>query len=349
MNNTDKKKIRCAIIGTGRIGSSLETDSLREKPASHAGAISHNRETILVAGSDVNQDNLQAFGKLWHLPQTALYSDAETMLQAIHPDIVHIASDTDAHIPLLTVCLEHKVPVIVLEKPIGSTVAEAQQLYSLVKKAEENGTSRIVVNHERRFALDYRRVKEIINSKELGELRSIHARLYMGKKRAVEKVLYHDGTHMVDILNFLVGPWSIVSTHKINEEPDRSFLIIGKTTDIHTDKTNSAKPSVSISLEVAQGRDHLLFEVDLSFSEGRVRVGNGTYEEWKSRPSTLYEQFRSLEHTGGFAMKSYKKTGYFSNMMNHAVALFRNPLLRGESTFEDGFLALQILEQIIEN
>lgn len=361
------KPIRCAVIGTGRIGSSLETDRLREKPASHAGAIARNRDTVLVAGADCDGDNLAAFGALWRLPKEALFPDATAMLDAVKPDIVNIAADTEAHIPLLKLALDSRVPVIVLEKPVGVSVAEAREILGAVDEAEREGTSRIVVNHERRFAADYRRARDFIRSGELGRLLTINARLYMGKAKASEKVLWHDGTHLVDVISFLAGPWDCVATRGDVTATAGNFFAFGETRPVAARDSDASgdsgegrargatpaagdKPGerpVSIVIEASPGRDHLAFELDLSFSEGRVRVGNGAWEVWKSEASRYYENFRSLALIEGKAGRGYGKTGYFSGMMAHAVALFRDPTLKGESTFRDGLAAIEILDRII--
>ncbi len=331
-------KIRCAVIGTGRIGSSLETDSLREKPASHAGAIAHNKDCVLVAGADPDACNLASFGRLWKLPTSALFSDAREMLDAVKPDIVHIASDTDAHVPLLRLALECKVPVIVLEKPVAETIEEARAVFPLVEKAERTKASRVVVNHERRFAADYRAVRDLIRSGELGTLLSVRADLHMGKTKAPESLLWHDGTHLADILSFLAGPWSVTAVHGKATATEGSFLAIGETTDSRR---------IPIVIDASPGRDHLVFELELSFASGRVRVGNGVFEVWKSEKARLYEGFRSLALAKGKPGAGWGKTGYFSGMMAHAVDLFRDSSLPGESTFADGCAAIETLDRII--
>lgn len=337
-------KIRCAVIGTGRIGSSLETDSLREKPASHAGAIARNRACALVAGADPDEGALAAFGRLWKLPREALFSDARAMLCAIKPDIVHIASDTDEHVPLLRLALEREVPVIVLEKPVAATLAEAKEVLPLVEEAELLGTSRVIVNHERRFASDYRAAREIIRSSELGPLRSIRASLHMGKAKPPEAVLWHDGTHLADIITFLAGAWDVSAVHGAASARSGSFLAIGETLA----PLSPGEAPVSIVVDASPGRDHLVFELDLSFASGRVLIGNGAFEVWRSAPSRLYERFRSLELSRGKPGKGWGKTGYFSGMQAHAVDLFRDPRLKGESTFQDGLRALELLERMID-
>lgn len=337
----NKRYIRAAVLGTGRIGSSLENDRLREKPASHAGAISHNRETLLVAGADPDADARAAFAKRWKLPATQVFESAETLLATVHPDLVHISCDTKAHIPLLLSCLEKHVPVIVLEKPIGSTLEEARSALPQVQAAEKNGTSRVIVNHERRFAADYRQLREIIQSEELGALRAIHSRLYMGKTKMPAQVLWHDGTHLVDIISFLAGSWDSTAVYGNAQNTENSFLVTGASLQ----KENP----VLITIDASPGRDFLAFELDCEFTRGRIRAGNGIWEEWESAPSPFYESFRSLRRRAQKPWKKIRKTGYFANMIAHAVDCFRDPATPAQSSFEDGLKALEILDRIISS
>lgn len=332
-------KVRCAVIGTGRIGSSLETDRLREKPASHAGAISADGRARLVAGADVNDDALASFAAQWRLPREALFSDAEALLTEVRPDLVSIACDTDEHDRVLRLCLRHKVPVIVLEKPIASSLEQARATRSLVEEAARAGTARVVVNHERRFARDWRAARDIIRSRRYGPLRSLHARLYMGKTKPPESVLWHDGTHLADIIRFLVGPWRVLAVHGDSRDKGSNFVAIG---------VPVGSEGAHIVLETAPGRDYLAFEVDLNFESGRVRVGNGLWETWESKPSRLYERYRSLELTSPAGKNPFKRTGYFSSMMAHAIDLALDRSVDIESSYDDGLASLELLDAIIE-
>jgi len=333
--------VRCAVAGLGRIGSSLETDRLREKPASHAGAIRANPDAVLGAGADPDPAARESFAALWDLPTSALFPDAASMLDAAKPDILHIACDTDAHVPLLRLALDRRVPVVVLEKPVARSLAEARRVLREVERAEREGRSRVVVNHERRFARDWRRAREIVRSGEYGPLRSAHARLYMGMSQRVDAVLWHDGTHLADVLRFVLGPWRPVSVRGDVRSSEGNVLVVGETPE------RGAGGPVTVTIEASPGRDHLLFECDLSFASGRVRVGNGVFEEWKSAPSPLYERFRSLESVTSIGTNPYAETGYFAGMMAHAIALARDPGLPIESSFRDGVAALEILDRII--
>jgi predicted dehydrogenase len=330
--------VRCAVIGCGRIGSSLEDDRLREKPASHAGAIAYNRDTRLVGGVDPDPDARSAFAKRWHLAPVSVFENAERMLETLHPDIVHIASDTETHIPLLETCLAAGVPVIVLEKPVGVSLEEARRALPRVEKAEREGRSRVIVNHERRFSLDYRMLRSIIASGELGTLRAIHSRLYMGLNKPPAQVLWHDGTHLVDIITFLAGPWDVTAVQGDPEDRGNPFMASGK--------TRERVDAALVTLDCSPGRDFLGFELDVDFSSGRIRAGNGIWEVWKSEPSPWYEAFRSLRPTKDRRWRKPRKTGYFANMMAHAVACVRDPAEPAESSFRDGLAALELLDSI---
>lgn len=332
---------RCVVAGLGRIGSSLETDRLREKPASHAGAIRSNPDAVLVAGADPDPAAREAFAALWGLPEGALFANVASMLDATKPDILHVACDTDAHVPILRLALDRRVPVVVLEKPVARSLAEARRALRAVERAEREGRTRVVVNHERRFARDWRRAREIVRSGEYGTLRSVHARLYMGMSQRVDAVLWHDGTHLADALRFVLGPWRPVSVRGDVRSSAGNALVVGETVEA------SPGGPVTVTVEASPGRDHLLFECDFSFASGRVRVGNGVFEEWRSAPSPLYERFRSLEPVTAIGTNPYAETGYFAGMMAHAIALARDPGLPIESSFRDGVAALEILDRII--
>ncbi len=325
-----ENSVRCAIAGLGRIGFSLGQDPLREKPSSHSGAIAENRECCLCGGADPEKERRRVFSESF--PEAEIFSDASLMLQELKPDIFHIASDTDSHMSLLNTALEAKVPVIICEKPLANSLAEAEALLPVVRKSD----SRILINHERRFSRDYRRVRQFVQEGRYGRLLSIHARLYMGRSRSPGVMLYHDGTHMLDILRYLSleegEEMEILSCQGNPEKKGASFLICAR------------RGEILLSLELSGGRDHLVFELDLSFETGRIRIGNGVFELWKSVESPYYSGFRSLEKEQSCWEG---KTAYFAGMLAHGVELFRNPSRRSESSFEDALAVMRLMDRIL--
>ena len=320
--------IRCAVAGLGRIGSTLEKDPLREKPASHAGAIDNHPRTVLTAGTDPDEKRRDEFAADWGGVRT--YENPIEMIRVEKPQIMHIASWTETHPKLLKAALDEGIPVIICEKPLADSLEKVRT----VMESARSSSSCVIVNHERRFSRDYRSVRKIIRNRKLGRLHSVSARLFMGRKRPVEQVIYHDGTHMLDIIQFLTGKKLIIRNVIGNAVKNGGNL------HIHAKAGKSV-----VNLEISGGRDHLVFELDLSFTSGRIRIGNGTYEVWESLESPYYTGFRSLVLKQG---SREGKTGYFSGMMDHAVSLALNPARKNKSSLEDGYAVLELIRNILE-
>lgn len=320
-------EVRVALLGLGRIASLLEDDAKREKPASHAGAFTA-AGAVLVGGYDTDGERRSAFTARWNAP-TDFGSPAA--LLAVQPDIAVIATYPDSHAELVTLACRAGVPVVVCEKPLTADLSQARRL---VRSAGRFG-SRVLVNHERRYARDYRRVRSLIQTGAFGRLKSVQAKLYMGRNRAPGEVLLWDGTHMIDVLRFLTdGELSQVSAWGQPEAPGTRLtarFLVGET---------------EVWLETAADRDHLVFELDLGFETGRIRVGNGLYEEFVGAVSPLYDKMRSLvpvevDHDGLYP------TRYFAGMAEDAVRAAREPDYTPVSTMTDGLAALEAIETIL--
>ena len=90
-------KYKVGLIGCGRVGSLLEDDPLREKPATHAAAFHRHPKTEIVAGCDIDGSRLKQFGAKWGIPDSSLYADYREMLRREKLDIVSVASWTETH------------------------------------------------------------------------------------------------------------------------------------------------------------------------------------------------------------------------------------------------------------
>ncbi|MDR1626167.1 MAG: Gfo/Idh/MocA family oxidoreductase [Spirochaetia bacterium] len=319
------RKIRCAIVGLGRIGSILEDDALREKPCTHAGAIAGLGACVLAGGADTDPRRRKLFAERWNC--RAVYADAEEMLQSLRPDILHIATHPDSHYHYARLAAKHAVPVAVCEKPLADTLEDARKIARL----HEDGKIAILTNHERRYSADYIQARSRIGSGRLGELLSVTAKLYFGKTRAPGSQLLHDGTHLADAIAFLAGGY--LEKQQVYGNPDKKT----GTVFISARVRGSGVP---VLIESGAQRDYLAFEIDLAFSAGRLRIGNGLYEEYESRASPYYEGFRSLARK---ETKPFGKTGYFSSMMKDAAACARDPKRIPVSGATDGYEALRFI------
>lgn len=325
------RKIRSAIVGLGRIASTLEDDPLREKPATHAGAVAASPDLILVGGADPDPEKREAFRQRWNIE--TVFSDAAELLEKTRPDILHIATPPETHLTLIRLAAKHKVPLVISEKPLAPTEKEARDAASFCRKHKV----RLMVNHERRFALDYVHTRQRVLDKPYGELLSIGALLFMGRTRPPGEVLLDDGTHLLDMIRFLTsGEISKITARGKPKEPgsfiETSFRIF-----------REKQATVPGSLLVGGMRDHFVFELDLSFERGRIRVGNGLFEEFESVTSPYYSGVKSLRLKPEIR---FEKTRYFSGMMEEAVALIRDPLRQPISSGEDGLRAVKAIREI---
>lgn len=324
------KTINCSIAGLGRIGSLLEDDPLREKPATHAGAIALNPHCRLVSGCDIDEERCRIFSKRWDCPD--VFSDVDSMLSFVVPDILCIATPPYTHMDLVCTAVEKGVPLVICEKPLTENIDEAGKI---IEKVSQSGTI-LMVNHERRYSLDYLHLKKIIESKVYGDLFSLNCKLYMGKGHTVAEMLWEDGTHMIDIIRFLTGR-EITSFHTTGD----LFKKNGESIIVFT------LDSIYAIIDAACNRDHLVFELDVSFTKGMVKIGNGVYKEYKSRISPFYRNFRSLVRK---KTREFTRTNYFSGMLEDAVRVLHQKKQKKDpvSGGLDGYYAVKTISGIID-
>ncbi|MDR0562163.1 MAG: Gfo/Idh/MocA family oxidoreductase [Spirochaetaceae bacterium] len=320
------EKIAVAVVGLGRIASLLEDDPLREKPCTHAGAVSADSECVLAAGADIDETRRGLFAERWGRP---VYADAETMLKAHAPGILIIATHPDSHAEYCALAADRGVSAVICEKPLADSIDAARRIASL--------PVRVLTNHERRYSADYLRAKAVLDERRLGMLLSVKAVLYMGAKRRLLDVLWHDGTHLADALMFLTGlgmrhqkKWGSRLTSR-----EGTAYLMG-----YLESMEEKKP---FFLELGGKRDHLAFELEFSCERGRLRIGNGVFEIWESGASPYAEGFRSLRKTPEVFEGP---TGYFANMLRDAVACVRDPARKPRSSAADGLRVIEYLNSV---
>ena len=309
----EKNIYTAALIGTGRIGFSLGFDKKREQPASHTMALLNNKKVKIVAGADTNKENLDAWKK--YVKDAKAYDNSQEMYKYFaenkSPDIIVVAVNEDSHFEECIKAIKARPRLIILEKPVALNSEEAEKIRLM---AEENNVP-VMVNHERRFAADYNMAKNYMS--QIGTLQSVRGELYSGLRIYAKEFeadgaysLLHDGTHLVDIIRFLLDedlPEPVV-TGIFKDEKDvvRNF---------RAHYSTKKCPDVSIYMS---GRSRFFsFGLDILGTEGRICLGNGYAKFYKRKESKLYTGFYSLARDRSVSLP--RKTGYFSNMIQNAV------------------------------
>jgi predicted dehydrogenase len=325
------EKIRAAITGLGRIASLLEEDTLREKPCTHAGAISTNGDCVLSAGCDTDEERRALFAEKWQVP---VFADAAQMLSIHKPHIFVIATHPNSHYHYCRLAAEMHIPVVICEKPLADNIGRARKIARLA----ERGNPVIITNHERRYSQDYIRAKTVLEEKKLGDIIAVRAVLYMGKTTRLVDALWHDGTHLADAIMFLTN-----SNLKHRRYHGAKLTSRSGTAWLEGSLNREKCPPVPLLMEIGAGRDHLVFEIEFSCEKGRLRIGNGVFEVLESVPSPYAEKFRSLKNTGEVF---YGSTGYFANMLKDAVACVNDPRHTPVSMAIDGLRVIEYLNSV---
>lgn len=381
----EKKHYYAAIVGTGRIGFSLGFDKKREQPASHTMALLNNKRIKLIAAADSNEENLENWRKYVRKHNgkknfTLVFPTSKELYENVTClDIITVAVNEDNHLEECLKAIEYKPRLVILEKPVALNSEEAEKIRA---KAIECGVP-VMVNHERRFAKDYLSVVSLID--KIGDIQSVTGELDSGLRIYGEEFekdgtysLLHDGTHLVDILQFLLGKGSnnersevtpILKTASNSETdttpPDTAadlsrndipLLTNPLVSGIYKDEKGIVRnfsthyqsvvskfgtiPEVTVKMS---GRSKFFeFRIEILGTLGKICIGNGFAELHLREESKLYTGFYSLTKQ---KLKLPKKTGYFSGMIQNAVD-FLDGNSELVSPLEDAISDLKVLEEI---
>lgn len=186
---------RAGIIGTARVGSwydDLLKDTPEQIPSSHAGCYAAHPKAQLVAGSDLDPERLQKFGDKWGI--AALYPDYREMLGKEQLDIVSITTSWGHdHAAIAPVVAESGIKAIFCEKPIATSMAEADRIVAAVREHRVT----FACAYLRRWNPRYHAVRTALDSGIIGRITSITG-IGVGN-------LMHAGTHYADIMAYLCG------------------------------------------------------------------------------------------------------------------------------------------------
>jgi len=313
---------RVAIIGAGRIGAMLD-DPWNPHILTHAHGYKACEGFEIVGFVDSNLDKAEAASARWG---GTAFGSMEELFETQAIEVVSICLPDELHYATLLALAEKPVQFIFLEKPAVRTAEEADVVRTLYGKLP----IRVQVNYTRRFVPEIRSIREAIRSGKYGAF--LTGTGYYGKG------LLHNGSHMVDLLQFLVG-----EVGKVAE--------VSEIVDFY-----DQDPSVSAVLTMCCGgifylchidsRKFHVFELDLIFERKRIRICElGTIiEEYSVGNNRLFEGYRTLNKDAEYATEHPKA-------MYHAIANIRDNLDRNEPlvcTLEESLGAVKTCSRILQ-
>ena len=305
------------LVGCGHAGMLHERDPKRPKPASFLGGLRSLPDRFRLAGlCDIDPEVLLLAREQVGGDIPAFVSLREG-LEAVGPDVVGLATWTRTHVPLMHLCLDQGIRGLVVEKPLCILPSQAR---AIDRRLRQHPLP-VEINHLRRWDNRYQWARDVIRLKPWGPLRSIHAQVLTGRggigweRQMLDRegggVLFHDGTHLVDLLLFLLG-----------------------------------RPL----LEVGGERDHFAFSLRLEFAGAVLTVGNGLYRLETVQESPRFSGFSELA-PGEFPhheLRGYPHEGYAGPWVSLARSLAEGHDGGLSASWRDGVAGVYLMNRLLD-
>jgi UDP-N-acetylglucosamine 3-dehydrogenase len=130
------------------------------------------------------------------------YKDYKEMIAKENLDLVSIAVPNFLHKEIALFCIKNNINCII-EKPLAGNLEDANEIINASNKSK----AIVTVGHIERFNPVVKQLKKIIDSKEIGDITSIHAtRVGLFPSQIKDaNVIIDLGVHDIDICSYLLG------------------------------------------------------------------------------------------------------------------------------------------------
>ncbi|MCH2153678.1 MAG: Gfo/Idh/MocA family oxidoreductase, partial [Phycisphaerales bacterium] len=256
-NHHHGQRLRAGIIGCGAIGSLLDEDDLT-LALSHAGACAATPGVELTAICDTSEERLQRCGDVRQVQQQ--YVSFQEMLGSEKLDLVSICTPVSQRLEIIEAAVNAQVKVIICEKPLASSTSEGQAIAELINGSQ----TELVLNFQRRWDAGIQEAAQLVRSGEIGDIHRGFA-IY-------EKGLAHNGSHLIDLMNLLLGPPS-----GLRAIPDSTMQPADQATptfDAEFRYDNNDRTALVYVSSLDHSR-YSIFELQLLGTLGRIVLSNG--------------------------------------------------------------------------
>lgn len=283
MNRASPPRYRAVIVGCNWIAATpppapFDPALPAPMPPSHAAAYAAMPEVELTAVCDASQAALDEFRKHWAAtwPAVRVYTDYAAMLERERPDIVSVCTPDDLHAPHVIAAAEAGVRGIFCEKPLATTLTDAERMLEAVRKHRVAFS----VDVTRRWSPDYHQARTLVRAGRIGRLR-----LILATRGGPKGWFYRAGGHLFDLVCFFAESepeWLVGELDEGYENfttwrgggPADSLADPGGYCYVHF--ANNVRASVSISRTLPHG-----YHLDLLGTRGRIRIDDARAELWQ--------------------------------------------------------------------
>lgn len=310
------------IIGCGNIAGGFDAAD-GDAVLTHAGAYRRHGGFKLAACIDPDAGRRSAFQKRWGVEQ-AYASLPEALGSGRRYDAISICSPTAQHAEDLRMVLRATPRLVFCEKPMAADINKAN---ALVAACRDAGIL-LAVNYTRRWDPEISAFKSALDHGVWGPVRSAVGYYNKG--------VLNNGSHMVDLLQHLLGPLELQATgaaqsdHSADDPTVPALLATSNGTPVH--------------LATGAAGDYALFELQIVTAKGVVAIEQGGFY-WRERMVRESPRFAGYHDIGD----DTQRPGGYAKAMLRAATNIHEALTQGAelaSTGETALAAQTLCDQI---
>ena len=315
--------VRALIVGCGNIGGRFDFARAPALPLTHAGAYQRDGRFQLDACVEPDDVRRDEFMRAWRIPAGFRSLEEATDLTD-NLDVISICSPTASHATNLEAALALRPRIIFCEKPVSTTLPQAESLVASCARARVP----LAVNYTRRWDPDVADLKRGVDEGRWGPLRAVTGHYNKG--------LLNNGSHMLDLLHFLLGPLRVVHAGRPIPDffPDDPSIPVWMETAV----------GLTVQLGCAHAADYAFFELQLVFAQTVITMEEGGLF-WRERPATDSAEFAGYRVPGDGA----RRPGSYAQAMLRSVDNIFGAVTRAQplaSTGESALAAQRLCEEI---
>lgn len=320
-----KKKIRWGILGTANIAQQRLIPGIKKTASGEVAAI---------ASRDLAKAT--AFAKENEIPKA--YGSYEELLKDPDVDAIYCPLPTGMHQEWGIKCLEAKKPLL-CEKPITVKSSEARELFEAFEKAD------LLISEAYMYLYHplNHKVRELVQSGKIGELRSIESTFNVGLDRSDIRFNHLlGGGSILDLGCYCVG----ISRFIAGAEPDevKSIAFMGEESQVDEIRVGCLKfPRNVLATFSCSLTSHFECRYEVYGSKGRIRVQRGGMIVWPGESFDI-----ELWSGDDFERISIPDTDHYALMVED----FNQALFSGRKhvvSHEESLNNLKVLDLLREN
>jgi predicted dehydrogenase len=317
--------LRVLVVGCGSIGGGFDSgrDLARGYPLTHAGAYRRDGRFALAGCVDPDDGRRAAFMNEWGIA-SGFRSIDEVANSPERFDVVSICSPTRTHAHHLEVSMDLKPQAVFCEKPVTESALQTETLVTRCRQSKIP----LAVNYTRRWDPAVADLKEDIATGRWGQLRSAVGYYNKG--------LLNNGSHMLDLLDLLVGPLRVVDVGR----PIDDFSAEDPSVPVWLE----GRDQLPLQLACGHASDFAFFELQLIFSRAVVTMEQGGLI-WRERSAAGSGAFPGYRVLG----EGVQRAGSYPRAMLRAIDNVFGAINHGHplaSSGETALAAQRLCEQI---